>query len=179
MNNFDINALSRETEVNVRTIRWYVSQKLLPPPSGKGPAATYGPGHRDRLRLIRQLQDAHQPLSEIKKRLDALDDAGVAALLAAPTPVEDRSPTTAFDYVKQVLSKTPDSAPKKDDRADQEPPAAAPQASSDGLPARSTWERIPLHTDIELHVRRPLARANQRRLEALLEQARRLFADDS
>jgi hypothetical protein len=43
------------------------------------------------------------------------------------------------------------------------------------LPARSTWERIALHPDLELHVRRPLAYADQRRLDELLEQAQRIF----
>jgi hypothetical protein len=43
---------------------------------------------------------------------------------------------------------------------------------------RSTWERITLHPDIELHVRRPLARADQRRLERLLADAQRLFSSD-
>jgi hypothetical protein len=46
------------------------------------------------------------------------------------------------------------------------------------LAKRSTWERIALHPDIELHVRRPLARADQRRLDRLLAEAQRLFSGD-
>ncbi len=42
----DINTLSRETGISVRTIRYYLAQDLLPPPAGRGPAATYGSGHR-------------------------------------------------------------------------------------------------------------------------------------
>jgi DNA-binding transcriptional MerR regulator len=175
----DINSLSRETGVNVRTIRYYVSQGLLSPPSGRGPAAAYGEGHRERLCLIRRLQDAHLPLREIKAKLASLDDAGVAAALAQAT---EGTPGSAYDCVRQVLGKSAP-AERKSGRA---PAPQAPAASSvatgsrtsDRTPERSTWERIAVHPAIELHVRRPLSRADQRRLEALLEQAQRLFADD-
>ena len=40
---------------------------------------------------------------------------------------------------------------------------------------RSTWERIPLAADLELHVRRPLDRETNRRLDRLLAFARELF----
>ena len=33
----DINTLSRDTGINVRTIRYYLAEGLLPPPSGRGP----------------------------------------------------------------------------------------------------------------------------------------------
>lgn len=173
----DINALSRDTGINVRTIRYYVAEKLLPPPDGRGPAATYGPGHRDRLRLIRRLQEAHQPLAEIRRQLEALDDAGVAAALAEPSTNKQAAPTTAYDYVRQVLIK---SSHHKEEQAESSERQLAPsRPANKPLPPRSTWERIALHPDIELHVRRPLARADQRRLDALLEAARRIFGDDT
>lgn len=43
---------------------------------------------------------------------------------------------------------------------------------------RSTWERIPLAPDVELHVRRPLSREQNRQVERLLEAARDLFAEE-
>lgn len=169
MHNIDINTLSQLTKVSVRTIRYYLAEGLLPPPEGRGPAASYGPGHRDRIRLIRRLQDAHQPLATIRNRLESLDDAAIAAALETAEPVSQ--PLSAQDYVRQVLAKTPTT---------QDVPRGvrAPDASDtphSHLPPRSTWERIPLHLDIELHVRRPLARADQRRLDELLDDARRLF----
>ena len=175
----DINTLSRETGVPVRTIRYYLAEGLLPASAGRGPAASYGPGHRDRLRLIRRLQDAHQPLAAIRVQLEALDDTGVAAALTEPGAVEDvPGPATAYDYVRQVLGKParhgepPAGAARPEPSATPAPPPMARQ------PHRSTWERIALHPDIELHVRRPLARADQRRLDALLEQAQRLFSTE-
>ena len=169
MHNIDINTLSQLTKVSVRTIRYYLAEGLLPPPEGRGPAASYGPGHRDRIRLIRRLQDAHQPLATIRTRLESLDDAAIAAALETVEPVS--KPLSAQDYVRQVLAKTPTTQDVSSRvRAPDPTDTAHPH-----LPPRSTWERIPLHPDIELHVRRPLARADQRRLDELLDDARRLF----
>lgn len=88
--------MSRETGINARTIRYYLAEGLLPPPAGRGPAATYGVGHRDRLRLIRCLQDAHLPLAAIRTQLEALDDAGVAAALVEPPALAEPKPVTAY-----------------------------------------------------------------------------------
>ena len=171
----DINTLSRETGVPVRTIRYYLAEKLLPASAGRGPAASYGAGHRDRLRLIRRLQEAHQPLATIRAQLEALDDAGVAAALVEPGAVPD-APATAYDYVRQVLGKPARHGEPPAGAARPEPAAAPAPPPMARPPHRSTWERITLHPDIELHVRRPLTRADQRRLDALLEQAQRLFS---
>lgn len=166
---FDINELAHQTDTPVRTIRFWVAEGILPPPNGRGPAAVYGPGHRDRITLIRRLQDGHLPLAAIRVQLAALDDAGVAAALTAP-PVAEPA-VTAFDYVRQVLGKRQVlSGSSASVAKTAEPPATRTK--------RSTWERIALHPDIELHVRRPLARADQRRLETLLATAERLFTAD-
>jgi DNA-binding transcriptional MerR regulator len=174
---FDINTLSSETGVNVRTIRYYLAEGLLPPPVGRGLAASYGTGHRDRLRLIRRLQEAHQPLAAIRVQMEALDDAGIAAALADSVAEPDPAPT-AYDYVRQVLGKSS----RSDGLLHSVTPmmGLAPSGSSSKTrqSTRSSWERIALHPDVELHVRRPLARADQRRLDALLEEARRLFPAD-
>ena len=45
-------------------------------------------------------------------------------------------------------------------------------------PGRSHWERISLSPDIELHVRRPLSRTANRKLDQLIEQAAKLFRED-
>ena len=92
-----------------------------------------------------------------------------------PSPVP--TATSAQDYVRQVLAKTaPTSGLPAPVMASTRDAADAPRTP---FPARSTWERIVLHPDLELHVRRPLARADQRRLDELLEQARRLFGPTS
>ncbi len=161
----------------MRAIRYYLAEKLLPASAGRGLAASYGPGHRDRLRLIRCLQEVHQPLATIRAQLKTLDDAGVAAALVESGAVQD-APATAYDYVRQVSSKPARHGEPPANAARPEPPATLAPLPTVRQQHRSTWERIALHPDIELHVRRPLARTDQRRLDALLEQAQRLFSTE-
>ena len=55
--------------------------------------------------------------------------------------------------------------------------AAAPEPPTPPGAARSTWERIALAPDIELHVRRPLSRSQNKLVDRLIQYARTLFAD--
>jgi DNA-binding transcriptional MerR regulator len=83
--------LERETGFTARTIRYYITQGLLPPAHGRGPTATYDLGHLLRLRLIGLLKAEYLPLEDIKERLGNLDDRDIAAMLQVQTrPVEDR-----------------------------------------------------------------------------------------
>jgi hypothetical protein len=43
---------------------------------------------------------------------------------------------------------------------------------------RSQWERIALGPDVELHIRRPLARAQQKGVDRLVTIARELLEED-
>jgi DNA-binding transcriptional MerR regulator len=233
-----------------RTIRYYISQGLLPSPAGFGPGSRYTAGHLDRLRLIRELQREHLPLATIRQRLERLSDEQVRDLLTTGQELpEPRG--TAFDYIQSILSGTnrraftmpmPPTRPKQPTAAAQarggaaspEPPAPpaqpAPPAAAASGPARSPagasapafppgavhstvgsgeelpgdaesvnsapqanpssptsspsnhdrshWERVTLAPDVELHVRRPLSRIQNRRVERLLEIARQLLEED-
>jgi DNA-binding transcriptional MerR regulator len=87
---YTLQDLERETGVNGRTIRYYISEGLLPPAHGRGPSATYDLGHLLRLRLIRSLKDQRISLGEIRARLGDLSDQDIAALLNIQTePAED------------------------------------------------------------------------------------------
>jgi DNA-binding transcriptional MerR regulator len=74
--------LTDASDVSVRTVRYYISEGLLPPPEGAGPASAYSPGHLARLRLIQRLKEAYLPLKEIRRRLSGLEDDEVLAILA-------------------------------------------------------------------------------------------------
>lgn len=88
---YTMHDLEEETGFNARTIRYYISQGLLPPAHGRGPSATYDLGHLLRLRMILLLKTAYQPLEEIKERLAGLTDREIAAMLEVETaPPEDR-----------------------------------------------------------------------------------------
>jgi hypothetical protein len=44
---------------------------------------------------------------------------------------------------------------------------------------RSTWERMTLAPDVELHVRRPLSREQNKKLDRLLDAARSIFSEEA
>jgi hypothetical protein len=46
------------------------------------------------------------------------------------------------------------------------------------VPDRSTWERTAVTQDVEIHVRRPLDRLTNKKIEQLVRIARELLADE-
>lgn len=167
----DLLELSDKAKVSTRTIRYYIQQGLIPAPETRGPGAHYGPEHVDRLRLIKRLQQEHLPLSEIRRRIEKLSPEEVKRILdTRPEP----APSSASEYVRRVLSegvgsvKAAEPLALFDTRRPHKPPAAA----------RSHWERFTLAPDVELHVRRPGSRDDQRKIERLLEAAREIFNED-
>ena len=168
---FDLNELCQKGDVTPRTVRYYVQQGLLPTP-GLGAGVRYSEGHLARLRLIRRLQREHLPLAEIRHRLEALDDAAVQRLLATSAPAGGTPTTAAVDYVRAVLGGAASPGP--------ESPAPNPLPSPGHAPSleRAYWERIALTPDIEVHVRRPLSRQDNQRLEKLLNFARSLLSGE-
>ncbi len=87
---YSLGDLERETKSTGRTIRYYISEGLLPPAYGRGPTATYDLGHLLRLRLIASLKDNRLGLQEIRERLNSLTDDDIAAILNVQTePVQE------------------------------------------------------------------------------------------
>lgn len=83
--------LEAETGLSARTIRFYITQGLLPAASGRGVGATYGPTHLLRLKAIGLLKKDNTPLEQIRQRLHDMRDAELAAMLEVETaPPEDR-----------------------------------------------------------------------------------------
>ena len=165
---YDLNELCTQADVTVRTVRYYIQQGLLPAPEAQGPATRYGQAHLDRLLLIRELQKEHQPLAEIRARLEKLGDEDVRRLLSIPA----KRPSSAVDYVRSVLGGSGKMVPP---RPAQPSPSPALRTAS---PVKSQWERIALAPDVELHVRRPLTREANRRVERLLDVARPMFQEE-
>ncbi len=151
--------------VSSRTVRYYIQQGLLPPADRAGPGATYGQGHLDRLNLILRLKSQHLPLSEISRRLNGLSDADILSLLKGAVPSEAN---TAADYVAAVLSGTGTPVSGLSHHKVTPTPKAA----------RSTWERHSITPELELHIKRPLSREDNRRAQALLRHAHDLFNKD-
>jgi DNA-binding transcriptional MerR regulator len=172
---FDLGELAERAGVTPRTVRYYIQQGLLSPPSARGPGAHYDRAHLDRLSLIKRLQREHLPLAEIRKQFQALDDRAVRELVRSK-PKEAKS--SALEYVRSVLEGKGTYARLADAAPLLAMSAAAPARQPTPKPAeRSQWERIALAPDVELHVRRPLTREQNRLVEQLLEAARKLFEE--
>ena len=97
----------------------------------------------------------------------------------AASPDPEARPASAPRAAARYEPRHPDAYPVPDEHAT--PARSLPAMFPPGLPGRpipgerSTWERIPLAADLELHVRRPLDRETNRRLDRLLAFARELF----
>ncbi len=174
---YDLAELCMLTGVTPRTVRYYIQQGLLPSAAQPGPGANYGDEHLERLRLIRQLQRDHLPLAEIRRRFETLDDQTVAEAGAQPEGAGGAA--LAYVHTRLARSGTPALARRP---VPPSPPASGSAAAAAQPPPpasgeRSQWERIRLTRDVELHVRRPLSREDNRRVERLVREARRMLEE--
>jgi DNA-binding transcriptional MerR regulator len=75
-----VDELAARTGTSVRTVRFYASEGLLPPPIRRGRIAYYDARHRMRLDLVRTLQDHGYTLAAIERVLARIpEDAGPPA----------------------------------------------------------------------------------------------------
>ncbi|MGI9076883.1 MAG: MerR family transcriptional regulator, partial [Gemmatimonadaceae bacterium] len=162
-----------------RTVRHHIQQGLLPSPQSRGPGAHYTPDYLDRLRLIKQLQREHLPLSEIRRRLEGLSPEEVRQLAEKP---RERTTGDARQYIRRVLSEGAHRLSEESALLRTLRPMESPMVPYMGLQRakgeRSQWDRFTLAPDMELHVRRPLSREQNRQVERLLEAARDILEED-
>ncbi len=175
---YTLQELATIAGVTPRTVRYYISVGLLPSPGQVGPGTRYGEDVLQRVRLIRRLQDQHLPLAEIRTRIEGLADADVAEAL--DTGNVDLDAGSALDYIRSL---TRPSAPPHRVAAPapayQSTPSPSPSQSPEPpTTTRSTWERVALTPDIELHIRRPLGRPDNKRVERLITIAREILQED-
>lgn len=181
---FDLKALCDRADVTPRTVHFYVQQGLLPPAGAPGPGARYGEGHVSRIKLIRLLQKQHLPLAEIARRLKGFNDQQVAALLKDTKARREKSRASALDYIRGVLKEqgsipsTRASLALASPLMEMSPTSLGPPGPEGAESARSQWERFTLTDGIEVHVRRPLAREQQRQLDKILTAARKILGPD-
>jgi len=178
---FDITELCEHADATPRTVHFYVQQGLLPPAGSPGPGARYSVGHVARIKLIRLLQKQHLPLAEIARRTKGLSDEQIAALIAETKQRRAEERGSALDYVRSVLAEartrghaTQTPAPQTTPRRPAMPMDAV---SAPAMAERSQWERYTLADGMELHVRRPLSRVEQRKLDKLMAAARTILTD--
>lgn len=181
---YTLTELSAIAGVTPRTVRYYLAQGLLPTVGVSGPGAKYGDTHLARLRLIKRLQAEHQPLAEIRRRLETLDENAITAIASEAPPAAPSD--SALDYIRRLtapeLPRRPLSLREAAPTLAAAPPSPSPELGQPN-PAtprleRSQWERVDLAPDIELHIRRPLPRSTAKRVDRLIEIARDLLQED-
>jgi DNA-binding transcriptional MerR regulator len=139
-----IGELAELSAIPIRTIRYYVEQRLLRPTEFRGTATRYE--RRELLRLLatmRARRETRLKLSEIRKRLDTLGDSELESWLrqqplppAAAALLAATSPHTSSSAPMQITTPTPNES---------DAPLAAPLLES--------WQRICLAPGLDLMVR--------------------------
>ena len=144
---YTLDELTSATGLTVRTVRYYISEGLLPPPHGVGPGTRYTREHLERLLLIGALKDAYLPLKEIRRRLAAMTGAEISEAVAR---LHARSPEAAA----------------RDDRNDgdavaSEMPMASPPAQGAAADAAAYIEAV-LRNDPESRLGTPVGSVTPR-----------------
>jgi DNA-binding transcriptional MerR regulator len=83
--------LEEATGLAGRTIRYYITEGLLPAAQGRGKGATYSAEHLLRLKAVEALKKSNTPLNEIREQLKDMQQKDLAAMLQVETaPPVDR-----------------------------------------------------------------------------------------
>jgi DNA-binding transcriptional MerR regulator len=165
-----IQELSDRTGTPVRTIRFYISERLLPGPEGRGTATAYTEDHFRRLLLIRQLSGRHVPLNEIRDRLESVGAEELAQVLAFEEQrglrEEEARASSPREYISALLANARAGVPEQDGRGKGGGLHAKAQAEQEA------WRRVKIATGIELHFTVEAERRDPATIEEILESAR-------
>jgi DNA-binding transcriptional MerR regulator len=182
---YDLKKLCVEAGITPRTVHFYIQQGLLPPAGSHGPGARYDRGHLARLKLIKLLQKEHLPLSEIRLRIESLDDAKVQSLVTEYSSQKPPANSSAVEYIRSVLTGKRHMPPHSaaGNLLEKQPVELLSEAPAfyclrSRSVERSQWERIGLTPDVELHIRRPLLRSQNKKIEALIQHAREILKEE-
>jgi DNA-binding transcriptional MerR regulator len=193
-----IHELAERAGISVRTIRYYITEGLLPQPNYQGKYSYYNLHYLDRLDLIRRLKQSYLPLREIREIMNALTDSQVRLkLMEQPSPNPElssrpgaanaagRPGEKALQYINQVMENqtrytTKDTLnPIRPGRA---PQPTLPQATH--LPTQEllpdskngeTWQKLILAPGVELHLRQPVAATIKIQVNQFLQAAQSIF----
>ncbi len=173
--------LAEQVQVPVRTIRFYITEGLLPGPGTRGKGASYGEGHVLRLRLIRRLAEQHVPLAEMRALLGRLSLEEVQALLAeqerqAAELVRKAREPSPKDYVSVLLNRAQAARQGLSEEKSAPPvPSAAARSGvysqragrASVLKGKEVWYRWELAPGVELHIKAEVENQYRQLIERL------------
>jgi DNA-binding transcriptional MerR regulator len=197
-----IHELARRAGISIRTIRYYIAEGLLPPPSYQGKYSHYNEKYLERLELIRRLKESYLPLREIREIMNSLSDDQVKERLKQPSPPSPRySPeqmsirseakpgSKALEYINQVMDTQAQYRMKGS--LNQAHPGVSPSRAmstpidfnaAEPAPIKEeneTWQRLTLAPGVELNLRKPMEANMERRVQQLINLAKRIFHFES
>lgn len=178
---YSLKEVATQVGVELRVLRsWMGSPYRILRGVGRGSGARYSQHFFDRAMLAQRLRTENVTLGEIAKRLSGIPDEELEQLLAGGVgAMQQKGRGSAADYAAAALSSRgmftsalqQRMAGHSATRSQQVPAATTSQRAG----ARVNWERITLSDGVEIHVRRPMNREENRLLERLLEEAERIF----
>jgi len=178
---YSLKEVATQVGVELRVLRsWMGSPYRILRGVGRGSGARYSQHFFDRAKLTQKLRIENVTLGEIAKRLSGIPDEELEQLLAGGVgAMQQKGRGSAADYAAAALSSRgmftsalqQRMAGHSATRSQQVPTATTSQRAG----ARVHWERITLSDGVEIHVRRPMNREENRLLERLLEEAERIF----
>ena len=178
---YSLKEVATQVGVELRVLRsWMGSPYRILRGVGRGSGARYSQHFFDRAMLAQRLRTENVTLGEIAKRLSGIPDEELEQLLAGGVGArQQKGRGSAADYAAAALSSRgmfisalqQHLAGHSATRSQQAPTATTSQRAG----ARVNWERIALSDGVEIHVRRPMNREENRLLERLLEEAERIF----
>jgi hypothetical protein len=183
---YSIGELADEAGVSTRTIRYYVSEGLLPPPVGAGPRASYTDAHREQLEIIGRLKAQYLPLKEIRRRL--IGHAPLAtvpppsaakgvnaselpsALASGPPPEADHVPMRSYLLAEPDLPSPAPMAARFEERA-QVNSAMPPPAMEE----EQSWRRVAISDEAELMITESQYHRHRDKIDWLVQWAKRVL----
>ncbi len=176
---YTIEELGDATGITPRTIRYYTTEGILPPPESRGRYALYANEHLHRLQLIVRLKSAFLPLHAIKEQMEGLSYEEVYFLLndGASVPQEGGAETTPPVALPEVDPNDSSNraflarvlANRRTLNARRVSPITTSLAAPSDIPEEDKvrlkpkdnlpgdeWRRIALMPGVELHVQTPI-----------------------
>jgi DNA-binding transcriptional MerR regulator len=168
--------LAEESDTPVRTIRYYISEGLLPKPQGRGRGTVYAREHLQRLLLIRRLVSQRLPLHEIRDQITVLSPSDLEGLLEdtrSRQVVEEAARTASpKEYVSALLARATEDrqAPRNQQALFAQSMACEPEPIYQAVATQSgLWKRYELAPGVELHVSRVAEKRERGLIQGLLE----------
>jgi DNA-binding transcriptional MerR regulator len=153
--------LARLGGVPLRTVRYYLQERLIDPPSGRGPGAHFGERHLNQLRRARAFQNVGLDNAAIRRHADDLERilAERGLNIDAVTRIWA---AFALNTLNNLALDRPDEpeAPDEDDEEELDPATAI---------------RVPMAPGIELLVASDIELPSPRRLVEIALYIRRVF----